>query len=228
VTEVVLPGRFNGPPGSANGGYVCGTLASLVGDGPVSVRLNRPPPLDRPLTWRDGRLSDGDMLLAEALPFAGEIPPLPPAVAEPAAEEATTRFAGLTRQEYRTCVGCGLDRRPGDGLRIFAGPVSGTDLVAAPWRPDASLAGTGGELPHSVVWTALDCPGGWAVMAGEACVLGTMLAQSLSPVRAGDALVVSARATGRDGRKRYAAVALHRPGGELVAWARQIWISPAA
>ena len=39
LTEVLtIPRRFNGPPRSGNGGYVCGRLASYL-DGPASVRL---------------------------------------------------------------------------------------------------------------------------------------------------------------------------------------------
>ena len=49
ITEAItIPRRFNGPPHSGNGGYVCGRLASYL-DGPASVRLRVPPPLEREL-----------------------------------------------------------------------------------------------------------------------------------------------------------------------------------
>lgn len=37
--------RFNGPAGSANGGYACGVAAGALTDGPAEVMLRRPPPL---------------------------------------------------------------------------------------------------------------------------------------------------------------------------------------
>ena len=45
---------------------------------------------------------------------------------------------GLTSHPFPTCFACGTDREPGDGLRIFPGPVAGRagrrDLDAAPER----------------------------------------------------------------------------------------------
>ena len=50
MTETILiPERFNGPPGSANGGYTCGLVAGLVGAEEVRVSLRSPPPLDTPM-----------------------------------------------------------------------------------------------------------------------------------------------------------------------------------
>lgn len=46
--RIVVGSRFNGPPGSANGGYVAGLLARHV-PGPAEVTLLRPPPLATPL-----------------------------------------------------------------------------------------------------------------------------------------------------------------------------------
>ena len=66
---LTIPARFNGPPGSANGGYTCGRVAQLVGAEEVEVSLRKPPPLDQPLeVVRDGErveLRDGDTLVAE-------------------------------------------------------------------------------------------------------------------------------------------------------------------
>ena len=45
MTEaLVIPTRYCGPPGSGNGGYVCGRIAAYA-NGPVTVTLRRPPPL---------------------------------------------------------------------------------------------------------------------------------------------------------------------------------------
>jgi len=47
--SLIIPARFCGPPGTGNGGYVCGRIAGYI-DGPVTVTLRRPPPLATPLT----------------------------------------------------------------------------------------------------------------------------------------------------------------------------------
>ena len=46
--QTLIASRFNGPPNSGNGGYSCGVLAAFI-DGPASIRLHVPPPLDAPL-----------------------------------------------------------------------------------------------------------------------------------------------------------------------------------
>lgn len=56
--SLVIPARFCGPPGTGNGGYVCGRIAAYV-DGPVTVTLRRPPPLATPMTVE----RDGDSLV---------------------------------------------------------------------------------------------------------------------------------------------------------------------
>ena len=71
MTEsLVIASRFCGPPGSGNGGYVCGRIAAYV-DGPVTVTLRRPSPLATPMAVeRDGensvRIHHGGTLIAEA------------------------------------------------------------------------------------------------------------------------------------------------------------------
>jgi hypothetical protein len=221
VRQVLVPARFNGPPGSGNGGYVCGTLAALVGTGPVEVRLLRPPRLGVPHAVDGGRLLDGDAVVAQAAVWTDGRPDLPPAVLPADAEAASQRFAGHVRHPYPSCLGCGTDRA--DGLRIFPGPVTGTTSVAAPWRPGPTLA-VAGSIPAPVVWTALDCPGGWAIAGSAVVVLGTMLGQTLRPVCPGDELVVTGAPAGIQGRRRYAVSTVRTTTGELVAWSRQTWV----
>jgi hypothetical protein len=50
------------------------------------------------------------------------------------------------------CFVCGPARAPGDGLRIFPGPVSRRSVWAAPWTPDLSVGGPDGRVRDEVVW----------------------------------------------------------------------------
>ena len=49
VATVTVPAARRGPPGTGNGGWVCGTVATHLGAGPVEVTLHAPTPLDVPL-----------------------------------------------------------------------------------------------------------------------------------------------------------------------------------
>ena len=221
---VLVDRRFNGPPGSSNGGYVCGTLAELLGPGPVAVRLLRPPPLGVPLSFDGERLLDGDAVVAQATASTDDRPDLPPAVPLAEAALATRHFAGHQQHPFPSCFGCGTERA--DGLRVFPGHVGGTTSVAAPWRPGSGLP-PAVSIPGPVVWTALDCPGGWAVAGAAVTVLGTMVGQILRPLSAGEQLVVTAAPAGVHGRRRYAVSAVRTETGELVAWSHQTWIAVA-
>src|SRR5690606_12329497 len=90
-------------------------------------------------------------------------------------------YAGAV-SPFPQCFTCGLEREPGDGLRLFTGPVAaGTDdhRVACDWTPDPSLADATdpGTVALPVVWAALDCPGAWAIdLSDRAVVLGRITA----------------------------------------------------
>lgn len=225
MAEISIPRRFNGPPGSANGGYACGLVASLVG-GRAEVTLRSPPPLDTPLAVaRHGErveVRDGETLVAVAEPVELELD-VPEPVSIDEAEAARKRYAGFRHHAYSTCFTCGPDRA--DGLAIFAGPVAGRDLVAAPWLPSP------GDVPAEIVWAALDCPSGWAVdeFQREGVLLGRLAAKIVGPVfGGGEPYVVVGWGTGSEGRKRYAGSAVFTAGGELRAFARSTWIVPSA
>ena len=219
---MTIPSRFNGPPASANGGYASGRVAALLG-GRAEVTLRTPPPLETPLAVeRDGErvaIRDGETLVAEAEPLEFELD-VPPPVSLADAEEARTRYAGFRHHAYAMCFTCGPDRS--DGLAIFPGPVTGRDLVAAPWVPPSE------ELAPEVIWAALDCPSGWAVdeFQREGVLLGRLAAQIVAPVTGGEPHVVLGWGTGAEGRKRYAGSAIFTAEGELRAYARSTWIVP--
>jgi hypothetical protein len=229
AAELLLGERFNGPPASANGGYACGAIAELLG-GEVEVTLRRPPPLSRPLGLRAGNggavVLDGDELIAEARPAT--VPLAVPSAASPAeARVAARRYPLFQGHPFPTCFTCGPDRDPGDGLRIFPGPLPGGELWSAPWTPAASVADQDGLVEPAVVWAALDCPSGFAVSAGDTVmVLGRMAAQVLERPRAGTAYILVAwRGGPADGRKRPAASALLDAHGGVLAVARTVWVT---
>jgi hypothetical protein len=231
MTEVVIPGRFNGPPTSAHGGYTCGTVLRLLGGSAARVRLRQPPPLDHPLGWDGTGLLNGDDVVAEGEPFDGGEPPVdvPPPVPLEAAQVATRQYAGFDRHPFPTCFGCGTQRQEGDGLRLFAGPVEGRPVAATPWTPHRSLVhdGCDGKIPIEVVCASLDCPGAWSALGdmGDAVfVLGTMQVGVLRDVAVGEPHVAMGWRIGLDGRKLTCGSALHTADGELAGWSHQTWI----
>ncbi len=75
MTELYFRRRFCGPPGMANGGFACGSIAALHG-GAAEVTLRRPLPLERPLAARhDGH---GALLVGTATRCSRSRTPLPP------------------------------------------------------------------------------------------------------------------------------------------------------
>jgi hypothetical protein len=216
---VIIPARFNGPPGSANGGYAAGLFSEALGGG-FEVMLLRPPPLDTQLDIVGDELRDGDNVVAKARrAVVPEDAPEPVSLAE--AEEASKRYAGFEHHAYPTCFTCGPARD--DGLGIYAGAVTSRHgVVAAPWTPEA-------DLRPEIVWAALDCPAGWAVddFQREGVLLGRMAASIHALPQAGVPHVVMGWRIGEEGRKRFAGSALFTDEGERLARARSTWIGPA-
>jgi len=221
--EITFERRFRGPLTSANGGYACGRLAAYVEAADIEVTLRQPPPLERPLVVRrdDGVvvLLDGDAVVAEACPATVTLEPVPE-VSLDEAEAARERHVRGWSPEFGECFVCG-DRSSGDGLGIRVGSVLGREPVhAAPWTPS--------ESAPEMVWAAIDCPGAYAVGAegrGEV-ILGRMTARILRVPEAGEPCVVTAWPVAEDGRKLFAGTALFAEDGELLALARQVWITP--
>src|ERR1700729_547968 len=236
MPALTIPSRFCGPPGSGNGGYVCGRIAAYL-DGQVTVTLRRPPPLATPLAVERGgessvRIHPGGILIAEAASSPGgsalEIPGLV-SVAE--ARTAAGRARYYSDPFFPACFVCGTGRQLGDGLRIFPGPVAGRPLWAAPWSPDPSVTDASGRVRPEVVWAALDCPSGVAaaedadLAQGTAILLGQMTANLAVLPAVGDQYRVIAWPGQRDGRKLTAGSALLGPGGQVLATARAVWLT---
>lgn len=233
IEHLEISRRFCGPPDSGNGGYVCGRIAKGM-SGTISVRLRAPPPLETPLRreWSEdtARLLHGTTVIAEARVSAKVLgSPAPISLAH--AKHAAENYPGFKSHVFPRCFVCGPARTPGDGLRIFPGPIEGSALHAAPWMPEDSLADEDGLIEPEFLWAALDCPSGFAVLPmpeGQAIVLGEMCVSVRGCLWKGQAAVVSAWPVSRKGRRREAASAIHSEAGSLIAIASATWIEVPA
>jgi len=227
---MIISSRFNGPDGSANGGYTCGKLSLLLDEECVEVTLRLPPPLDKDLDLRrEGgvvELLDGDQTVAVAKP--GELDmeiPEPPTWAQTLA--ASERYAGHSDHPFPHCFVCGPGRDPGDGLRIFAGPVEGSELVASSWIPAPELGDAEGVVRPEFLWCALDCPGAFAVDQGtfQPRVLGRFTAQVFHRPKVEEQLRVIGWPLGTQRRKAFAGTAVVDSSDRVCAAARAVWIA---
>jgi hypothetical protein len=229
LTLRILP-RFCGPPGRANGGYTAGLIARHAG-GAVTVRLERPVPIDMPLELRttdEGALelhASGQRLArAEHAKLTLAAPPAPDYLA---ALEASRRYIGFQRHAFPACFVCGPERLRGDGLRIFAG--SSGQQVAAPWVPDESLGEADGKVAAEFMTAALDCPGYFAARNdGVPMLLGEFTARIDRRVHVDEPCVLVGWRLAVSGRKYEVGTALYDEDGEACARARAVWIEPRA
>jgi hypothetical protein len=228
---LTIPGRFNGPAQSANGGYTCGRVAAFLDAEVASVSLRTPPPLERPLDVivGDGRveLRDGEELVAEGEPdelLLDTPDAVEPERAAAASEAGREHWTGV--HPFPGCVVCGPDRAPGDGMRVFPGEMA-DGLFAAEWTPDESLSNAEGRVRPECVWAALDCPTSAPVAnfgQGPPVVLARLTARLGCPVNVGESHALVSWPLGRDGRKRHGACALFDSQGRLLCASRALWI----
>ncbi len=226
--ELIIQSRFNGPPDSGNGGYVCGAVANFVGS-TAEITLRQPTPLDKPMQivrQNDGvQLLDGDTLIASGKPAELTLDvPLPPTMVE--AETAVSNYTGFEDHIFPTCFVCGPERHEHDGLRIFAGEVNGRHLVASPWQIDDTVVDENGLVKPEFIWSALDCPGAFAVMMDGLApiMLGRLTATIGQLPRVGERCVVVGWPLGQDGRKHFAGTAVFNQNGDLCGKGLAVWI----
>lgn len=229
MDSLTIDGRFCGPPGMGNGGYVSGRLAGLLGSS-VAVTLRAPTPLDKPLaverTADTVSLRDGDTLVAEARVAALELEaPAPPAFVE--AERARQAFRGYRTHLFPRCFVCGPARAEGDGLRIFPLPAHARGvMLSAAWRPDPALGDAEGRVRAEYLWGALDCPGGFTIDHAEGTMIFTAGIHGRIEHRppAGAACVVIGWPIARAGRKHTVGAAVFAADGTRCALGRALWI----
>ncbi|MET8349989.1 MULTISPECIES: hypothetical protein [unclassified Micromonospora] len=212
-----IESRYNGPSGSGNGGWSAGVFAAEAGGpGPVEVTLRRPPPLETALRMVDGEVRDpAGELVAEVRPD-GAVDAVVPPVDRDTAIDAASRYPGLVEHPFPDCYVCGPHRA--DGLRIFPGRLP-DGRTAAPFRAPERVS-------DATVWAALDCPGGWTVLApGRPYLLGRIAAVVTALPEPGDECVVTGALIRADGRKALVHTSLYGPDGALLGLARATWIS---
>ena len=240
MTTIAIEGRFRGPPGCGNGGYVSGLLGRRLGSC-AEATLRRRTPLDTPLKLAAAgggmELRQGDVLIAEARAAALEVGPVPQvsfaaaeaAAAQPLSDPATNAFA--------QCFVCGCGRPRGDGLRLFPGPLDrdrprGEWTFATPWIPAPGLAGADGRVDPVFVWAALDCPAGMALAAAQLAdpgeppvfLLGRQAVRIDALPWPGQRCIVATWPAGQEGRRHYAEGALLSEEGGTLAVTRSTWI----
>jgi hypothetical protein len=198
-------------------------------DGAARVRLMAPPPLEKPLQLLQDdaviTLLDGDLKLAEARPCTIETH-VPDCPTMSQAEEMSLRYGGFRQHAFSTCFVCGPDRSPGDGLRVFPGLSADGSMVACVWQPDASLADKDGWLHAWAVWSALDCPSGWAFLhqGGNPALLGEFAVDVMAPIKMNQQLIVIGWQRSQSGRKHLTGSALFSANGRQLARALATWI----
>lgn len=211
---MIVAARFNGPPGSGNGGYTAGLIGTLLG-GAATVTLRKPPPLDVAYEVRNSgeglAAYCGGELIMTAAPATDR--PTAPDWREPASAGA---YPGFTDHPFPTCYVCGPKRD--DGLAIYPGPLADGG-TAASWRVPS-------DVGPVTVWAALDCPGGWAIIApGRPYVLGRITVAIDEVPDPGQECVVIGECTGVEGRKGFVRSGLYAPDRRPIAAAEAVWIA---
>jgi hypothetical protein len=229
MITINIASRYCGFPDVGHGGYVAGMLAHHVSQ-PVKTRFRAPPPANTALAVE--RDAEGVVSLkargetiaqAEHAPLSLAVPPPPTYLA---AIDASRRYKGFEHHPYPRCFVCGTERARGDGLRVFAGPVLGTNLVAAPWSPDESLAESDRVVRREFVFAALDCPGYYAAAADvPRLVTAEFHVHALGNVHAGESHIVIGWRIGGTGRRHQVGTAIFDAHGDLKAKAYALWIA---
>jgi hypothetical protein len=201
---------------------------------PVTVRLHQPPPLDTDLQLKfDGVSNHWHLLRDEELIAAARVAHehvhlnlhVPQSPDYEQALAASLHYSGYKQHAYPSCFVCGPARSAGDGLRIFAGPMEGSRMVAAPWLPNLMLGDGQGKVRPEFIWCALDCPGYFAsVMPGRTALLGELMVHIDRSVRVDMPCVIIGWQIMIEGRKHKVGTALFDEHGERYAVGVATWL----
>ncbi len=229
---ITIPRRFNGPLESGNGGYSAGVIAAHLG-GVAEVSLRNPVPLDTELDLEGVgadalRVMHGETPIAEAHAIDSVDIDVPTPVGIEEARRASEHYASPHEGLFSKCFVCGPARE--GSFEVFAGPVSGRDLVASAWTPPQWAADGSGAVRPEFAWAVLDCPTYFAVhpvRPGEEMPLSMLVRQSAevrAPIHAGEEYEVLAWPIGSEGRKHHAGAAVLSADGETLAVARAMLV----
>lgn len=248
-------GPVNCGNGGYISGLLAGLLNSENGSD-AEIRINAAFPVETPLQVKNTDTGVGvyldDKLLGSVRSIQLELViPMPPDVAS--ARAASERFDFMHYSAPQGCYVCSPNRDSESGLGVFCGALlhehlndeplnnqplnNGADaepenieqnIVAALWRPTANLCVADGTVDNIYVWSALDCPGAYAIKAAEpdagVQLLGTCRGSIKAALSAGlDYIISSWKIAPNSGRKRFMGVAIHNTAGDLMACAEQIW-----
>jgi hypothetical protein len=228
MDTIIIPSRFEGPSGSAQGGWTARHLAAHL-DGSHTYAFRSHIPLDTALTVdreRSALIGPAGELVIEASPWTPDIVETPP-VSLDDATEARTRFSRfLNPNPVPDCFSCGS--RP-DSMGVRASPLDdgrfATDWTVPDWAEDPLSA-------SAALWAALDCTAAFYVCFSTenrpAFTVQYAVAEH-RPVRAGETLAIVGWSGDHvptwDGRKRGAASVAFDASGTRVAAARSFWVA---
>ena len=113
----------------------------------------------------------------------------------------------------------------GEFVEVIIETYAQDKVTASRWRDADAL----GLVKPEFLWSALDCPSGFAILpvpvpVGRAIVLGELCASIRGGVSVGQRCVVTAWPLRVEGRKRCAASAIFLEAGARMALARAVWI----
>ncbi|MEV8375024.1 hypothetical protein AB0P21_19970 [Kribbella sp. NPDC056861] len=233
MTSTRISPRFRGPAQSGNGGYVAGLVGTALAavttaDTVPRVRLLVPPPMETDLELlvesTGAKLTSAAGVVAEAVPVDADA--LADCTVDGVAPEealaAEAQYRGLADHPFPGCFVCGPENA--EGLQLKPGPL-GDGRTACIWLPAANLAAADGLIDPVFLWSALDCPGGWAIdLEGRPSVLGQMSASIDARPQPGEPCVVMGRVLSEDGRKTHTASTLYDSDGRVLARAKHTWI----
>lgn len=226
MIPIIIDKRFNGPPNSGNGGYAAGIMATNLSFSP-EVTLRAPLPLDKPmdlLVKEDAAtLLDGETLIAEAKVTDFQLNIITPVSFEQVSLAAASSNV-YESSPFQKCFVCGADRAVGDGLNIRP-RIIGSKKVAAPWVPYANLGNKDGIVKEAFIWSALDCPGAWAMQDEKHFyLLGRMATKIIKPVMVGNEYVIMGWVIATERRKTWTGTAIYDEKGKVCAYAKGTWI----
>jgi hypothetical protein len=233
ATPVVVDSPYCGMPGVGHGGFTAGLAAERLPGQLVEARFLRPPPSATPMRLRAAQqgleLLDGDNVVLQLHPvtLALEVPE-PPTMRQ--AEYAAMANLEISARPSPTCITCGNERAPGDGLRVFVHPIDAREIVAGAWTPHENFGDASGHLAERFIWAALDCPTFWAIDAAydvDVPLVTARLAVSiLQRVPVDQPLIVMAWPIAeRSNRLWVSGAAIVTPEGRPLAVARATWIA---